>query len=171
MSNEALVFPASCERARPWLFLHGFYGVFGGLAGCLFPEATLGLMEPMLKVIEQYTGLPLVYPTTVEDQRLMAYALAFAMGIGSIYLIYAGPLWNRGGKALAEGSIWTRLAYCAGAYGLCFFTPYGSALLFSTATIDVLTVLGMKASMGVSWDDLVWGQTELVDVQSLGEKL
>ena len=26
------------------------------------------------------------------------------IGIGAIYLVYAGPLWNRGGKALAEGS-------------------------------------------------------------------
>lgn len=57
MSSEALVFPARYDAARKWLFLHGVYGIVGGVSGCLYPAFTIGLMDPMLKLIEQFTGL------------------------------------------------------------------------------------------------------------------
>ncbi|KAH8108058.1 hypothetical protein BXZ70DRAFT_903440 [Cristinia sonorae] len=168
--TEALIFPSSYDAGRKWLFLHGFYGVVGGVAGCLYPDFTMEMMDPMLTLIEQYTGLPHFYPTTVEENRLLVYALAFAIGIGAIYLVYAGPLWNRGGKALVEGSIWTRIAYVLGAYALCFGTPYGSSLLFSVATVDVLSIFAMKFSIGASWGDLVRGQTRIVNINVAAAK-
>ena len=57
MSTEGLVFPVRYKAARPWLFFHGFYGVFGGIAGCLFPEFMFTAMDPLHTIIEKVTGL------------------------------------------------------------------------------------------------------------------
>ena len=56
------------------------------------------------------------------------------------------------------------LAYIVGALGLCFLTPYGSALLLAIAAGDVVAILVVKSSIGASWEGLIRSETRRVRV-------
>ncbi|OCH85127.1 hypothetical protein OBBRIDRAFT_798490, partial [Obba rivulosa] len=163
-ATQGLVFPRKYDAARVAFLGDAAYAIFGSAFTALYPEAAMRQLGPILKAIEESTGMRHIEPSTIEEQRLLALSLMFSSAIGAIHLVLCGPYWNRGGKALVEASFWTRSIYIAAAYTCCFLTPYGSALLFTVASFDILQILLIKMVAEASWSEFIFGGTEVVSV-------
>ncbi|KAI0790618.1 hypothetical protein C8Q75DRAFT_806023 [Abortiporus biennis] len=168
MSLHALVFPPEYDDARPWLIGHALYGVAGGILSLLWGDIMIASMNPMLRLIEAITGLARFQTNHPESHELFAVGLAFSIAIGSIYLLCSGPFWNVGGKILVEGSIIGRLIFAIVSFTFCFSTPYGSSLLFLTATLDVISTLALKRKLRITWYDLLYGKSQILPVDLSG---
>ncbi|KAL4253490.1 hypothetical protein ABKN59_002146 [Abortiporus biennis] len=138
MSDFAVVFPSSYNRARPWLIGQGLYAIAGSLGGIFFKEMSMKNMAPALELVEKYTGLPRLVASNLTEDGLFVQGMAFSLGIGMLYLLLAGPMWNRGGKAMVEASITWRFIYAAIAY-------------------DAVGALIFKQVIGISWGNLIFG--------------
>ncbi|KAJ3488945.1 hypothetical protein NLI96_g2477 [Meripilus lineatus] len=102
--SEVVIYPSVYESGRKWLVIHSLYAVVTSFAAALDPELVFGAMGPLLVAVEQTTGLPHFAPDTPEARNALVTALAFSIGIGSIYFLYSGPWWHYGGKVMVEGS-------------------------------------------------------------------
>ncbi|GJJ10316.1 hypothetical protein Clacol_004542 [Clathrus columnatus] len=136
-TEYALVFPARCDRGRPWLLLVGIGAMVVGSS--LLWAPSLFMDNPIIRLLERVTHLPHVpVPTTPEEQRpITAYGiLIFAMG--SVYFLESSLFWNTGG----------RLSGAALITFVCFFTNQGSSMLFIIVVIDMTFALLTRLATG-----------------------
>lgn len=145
--ESALVFPARCNRGRPWLLLVGIGAMVVGSS--LLWAPSLFMDNPFIRLLERITHLPHVpVPATPDEQRpITAYGiLIFAMG--SVYFLEAGPFWNTGGKSFIELSLLGRCTGAALITFVCFFTNQGSSMLFIIVVIDMTFALITRLATG-----------------------
>lgn len=118
--------------------------------------------------------------TRIYDQHLLIH-VQHGNRVDLLYLQWSplAPRWScfRGGRVSSLGAgcchispvlhafrLWTRLMYISASYWFCFFTPYGSSLLFLVATNDIISVLLTKWIIGKSWIELVRSGAKIVSV-------
>ncbi len=69
MVTKISVYPSQYDAARPWIVAHALYGIVGSIATAINPVLLFGLMEPVLMVIERYTGLVMSFTSAQTEER------------------------------------------------------------------------------------------------------